>query len=63
MNSGSVRPESMGWLHSLEFPGLKLPVCPISKIQTHCQVKDGNIYVSDSKMEKRWRKQSVLAVF
>lgn len=22
MNSGSVRPESMGWLHSLEFPSV-----------------------------------------
>lgn len=49
----------MGWFRTLEFPGLKLPICPIPKVWLRRQVKDGDIHVSESKMEKGWRKGPV----
>lgn len=48
----------MGWVRTLEFRGLKLPIYPIPKVWLRRQVKDGGIHVSESKMEKGWRKRA-----
>lgn len=58
MNSGSVRPESMWWLCFLEWPGFELSFVSFLKEWCHPQVKDGDLYVSGSKMG-----EGCLAVF